>query len=93
MVFGGFGTNLFAIHGKKMNTFKQPFHSAIFTLSSHHPYKIPEKYKGKFPKGDLENSESIAYADYALRQFLQQLKKRVGTTIPFCFNRRPWQSL
>lgn len=60
---------------KKMNTFKQPFHSAIFTLSSHHPYKIPEKYKGKFPKGDLENSESIAYADYALRQFFAAAKK------------------
>lgn len=53
----------------KMSSFKAPFHTAIFTLSSHHPYKIPEKYKNKFPKGDLENSESIGYADYALRQF------------------------
>lgn len=60
---------------KKMSTFKQPFHSAIFTLSSHHPYKIPKQYEGKFPKGHLENSESIGYADYALRQFFESAKK------------------
>lgn len=60
---------------KKMNAFKQPFHTAIFTLSSHHPYKIPARYKNKFPKGDLENSESIGYADYALRLFFEEAKK------------------
>ncbi len=60
---------------KKMNGFKQPFHTSIFTLSSHHPYLIPEKYKGKFPKGHLENSESIGYADYALKQFFNEAKK------------------
>jgi phosphoglycerol transferase MdoB-like AlkP superfamily enzyme len=60
---------------KKMSEFKQPFHSAVFTLSSHHPYKIPAQYKNKFPKGDLENSESVGYADYALRQFFIAAKK------------------
>jgi phosphoglycerol transferase MdoB-like AlkP superfamily enzyme len=59
---------------KKMSEMKQPFHSAIFTLSSHHPYKIPEKYKGKFPKGHLENLESIGYADHALRSFFNDAK-------------------
>ena len=29
----------------KMSEFKQPFVSAVFTASSHHPYKVPEKYK------------------------------------------------
>jgi phosphoglycerol transferase MdoB-like AlkP superfamily enzyme len=60
---------------EKMSSFRQPFHTAIFTLSSHHPYRIPEKYKNKFPKGDLENSESIGYADYALKQFFISAKK------------------
>lgn len=54
---------------KKMNEFKQPFHTAVFTLSSHHPYFVPQRYQGKFPKGRYENAESIGYADYALRQF------------------------
>ncbi len=60
---------------KKMSEFKQPFHSAIFTLSSHHPYYVPAKYKDKFKKGPLENSESIRYADYSLKQFFNAAKK------------------
>ena len=60
---------------KKMSTFKQPFHTAVFTLSSHHPYQIPEKHKNKFPKGDLKNSESIGYADYSLKEFFNAAKK------------------
>lgn len=60
---------------KKMNELKTPFHTAIFTLSSHHPYFIPEKYKNKFKKGPLENSQSIRYADYSLQQFFTTAKK------------------
>lgn len=60
---------------KKMSGFKTPFHSAIFTLSSHHPYFVPEKYKGKFLKTKLENSESVGYADHALRLFFDAAKK------------------
>ena len=60
---------------REMNGFKQPFHSAIFTLSSHHPYKIPDQYKGRFPKTNLENAESIGYADHALRLFFESAKK------------------
>jgi phosphoglycerol transferase MdoB-like AlkP superfamily enzyme len=61
---------------KKMNEMKEPFHSSIFTLSSHHPYLIPKKYTGKFPKGTLENHESIGYGDYALRHFFTEAKKQ-----------------
>jgi arylsulfatase A-like enzyme len=61
---------------KKMNELKTPFHSAIFTLSSHHPYFVPKQYKNKFKKGPLENSQSIRYADYALNQFFNTAKKQ-----------------
>ena len=61
---------------KKMTEMKEPFHTSIFTLSSHHPYLIPDKYKNKFKKGHLENSESIGYADYALRKFFEEAKKQ-----------------
>jgi phosphoglycerol transferase MdoB-like AlkP superfamily enzyme len=47
----------------------KPVFLGLFSLSSHHPYFIPEKYRGKFPKGTLEIHESIGYADFALRQF------------------------
>lgn len=60
---------------KKLSEFKEPFFGAIFTLSSHHPYKVPEKYAGKFPKYELENSESIGYADFALKKFFETASK------------------
>jgi phosphoglycerol transferase MdoB-like AlkP superfamily enzyme len=59
---------------QKMSSFKQPFVSCIFTLSSHHPYSIPLQYKGRFSKGKLEIHESIGYADYALNRFFQSVK-------------------
>jgi phosphoglycerol transferase MdoB-like AlkP superfamily enzyme len=44
-------------------------------LSSHHPFRIPEKYNNKFPKTSLEIIESIGYADYALSKFFESAKK------------------
>lgn len=61
---------------KKMSGFKEPFFTGIFTLSSHHPFKVPEAYKGKFPKGTIEIHESIGYADYALRQFFKDASRQ-----------------
>ncbi len=52
-----------------------PFFSGIFTLSSHHPYTIPQRYTDKFPKGTLPIHESIGYSDYALEQFFDTAKK------------------
>jgi uncharacterized sulfatase len=55
---------------------QQPFATAIFTLSSHHPYKIPEKYRGKFKKGTLPIHESIGYTDYALQHFFATARQQ-----------------
>ncbi|HEX7365547.1 MAG TPA: LTA synthase family protein, partial [Pelobium sp.] len=60
---------------KKMNTFKEPFFSNIFTVSSHHPFKVPEKYEGKFPKGTLPIHQTIGYTDMALRKFFNTVAK------------------
>jgi uncharacterized sulfatase len=50
--------------------------SCIFTLSSHHPYPIPTKYKGKFPKGKAEIHESLGYTDLALKNFFALAAKQ-----------------
>ena len=60
---------------KKIDTFKQPFFSSFFSLSSHHPFKVPKQYAGKFPKGQLPLHEPIGYADNALRQFFNTASK------------------
>lgn len=60
---------------QKLNTVQQPFHAGIFTISSHHPYKIPDQYKGKFKKGTLPIHESMMYADYSLKKFFEAAEK------------------
>lgn len=59
----------------QMNTFKQPFFSAFFSVSSHHPFKVPEKYKNRFPKGPLPVQEPIGYTDMAIRKFFATASK------------------
>ena len=56
----------------QMNAMQQPFMTALFTASSHTPFNLPERYKGKFPKGEKEIQESIAYTDHALRLFFER---------------------
>ena len=73
---GIFDEEFFQFYSKKLSTFKQPFFSSIFSISSHNPYLIPKKYKGKFPKGTTKIQESIAYSDYALKQFFNTAKKQ-----------------
>jgi phosphoglycerol transferase MdoB-like AlkP superfamily enzyme len=61
---------------EELSTYPQPFLSSVFTISSHQPYSIPKKYKGKFPKGTLAIHESIGYTDYSLREFFRSAKKQ-----------------
>lgn len=58
----------------KISKMKEPFMAGIFTLSSHQPYAVPNKLKGKFPKGTLEIHESIGYTDYAVQEFFKKIK-------------------
>lgn len=55
---------------------EQPFFGGVFTLSSHHPYSIPEHLEGRFPKGELDVHETIGYSDYALKKFFQKAEKQ-----------------
>jgi phosphoglycerol transferase MdoB-like AlkP superfamily enzyme len=53
----------------------QPFLATLFSVSSHEPYQIPEKYKGKFPVGDVNIHQCIGYTDFALKQFFRAASK------------------
>lgn len=54
-----------------LDTIPQPFVSAVFTSTSHHPFLYPEKYKGKFKVGPHPMYECIGYSDYALKRFFE----------------------
>ena len=54
-----------------VNKFSSPFMATFFSLSSHHPFKLPEKYKNKFPECDHPLQQCILYTDYSLRRFFK----------------------
>lgn len=54
----------------------QPFMATVFTASSHHPFKIPEKYNGKFKKGKNQMHEPIQYTDQAIKKYFETAKKQ-----------------
>ena len=56
---------------QKMNSFPQPFATAVFTATSHHPYVIPERYAAIFEEGPLPIHKCVAYTDMAVRRFFE----------------------
>src|SRR5699024_1040038 len=54
---------------------KEPFFASFFSLSSHHPFRVPKEYKGVFPKGEIPLHEPLGYSDYALRRFFEKASK------------------
>ena len=58
-----------------IGTFKEPFCASIFTLSSHHPFKLPKEYEGVFPQGETDLQRVTPYTDMSLRKFFEQARK------------------
>lgn len=59
---------------KTLDTKKSPFFASVFTVSSHEPYIIPEKYKDKFKEGGVPMHKCVEYTDYALKRFFDEAK-------------------
>ena len=60
----------------EMSNMKQPFMTALFTASSHHPFAIPEQYKSKYPEDHLPIHKCIRYTDHAIEQFFNTAQKK-----------------
>ena len=73
--WGIWDDKFFPFVADKMNDMKEPFCTGLFTLSSHHPYIVPNFFEGKFPKGQIEILQTVAYTDYALQQFFAKASK------------------
>lgn len=65
----------FQYTAKQLNQLKQPFIASLFSLSSHHPYFVPGKYKHMFREGKLPIQQSIMYADFALGRFMDTIQR------------------
>lgn len=62
-------------YSAKMSEMKQPFVTALFTASSHHPFHIPEQYENVYKEEEMPIHKCIRYTDNALRQFFNRSKK------------------
>lgn len=60
---------------EELNRQQTPFFTAVFTLSSHHPYDLPEEYVGKMPEGRSMVQPCVAYTDLSLRRFFETASK------------------
>ena len=59
-----------------LENIQEPFLSTLFTASSHHPYRIPEKYKDIFPEeGGAEMHKCVRYTDMSLHRFFNRIKE------------------
>jgi len=74
-MWGVWDEPFFNFFAEKLNTFREPFLASIFSVSSHHPFKVPEKYKDKFKKGPAPIAEVVGYTDYALRELFNEISK------------------
>ncbi len=60
--------------GEVLSASPQPFFSTMFTLSSHHPFVVPDRYRGRLPEGLTANHKCVAYVDGAFRRFFSRFE-------------------
>lgn len=60
--------------GRKLSELPLPFCAGLFTLTSHHPFQIPQQYSNVYKEGTLEIHKTIRYSDMALRKFFDYAK-------------------
>ncbi|WP_308501468.1 LTA synthase family protein [uncultured Alistipes sp.] len=58
--------------GEELGTMPEPFFATLFTLSSHHPFVVPEKYAATLPDGYTRIHKGVAYDDQAFRRFFER---------------------
>ena len=58
--------------GEYIDTMPEPFLASIFTISSHHPFVLPEQWKERLPKGKNLIQPCAAYLDASIEQFFAQ---------------------
>jgi len=75
-IWGVWDEPFFHFFAQKLNGFRQPFLASIFSISSHHPFKVPEKYIGKFKKGPAPIVEVVGYTDFALKEFFKEISDK-----------------
>ena len=62
-------------YATKMSEMKEPFMTAVFTASSHHPYVVPDQYKDVYPEEGIIIHKCIRYTDMAIGKFFERVSR------------------
>lgn len=73
--WGIWDEEFFSFFCNELSSFSQPFCAGFFSLSAHHPYYLPEKYKKRFSDNTHPLLATIRYTDYALQKFFAAAEK------------------
>jgi phosphoglycerol transferase MdoB-like AlkP superfamily enzyme len=63
-------------YAEEMSRMREPFMTAVFTASSHHPFAIPETYKRQFPEEHLPIQKCIRYTDLSIGRFFETARRQ-----------------
>ena len=63
-------------YAEEMTKLREPFMTAVFTASSHHPFVVPEQYKQRFPEEHLPIQKCIRYTDMSIGRFFETASKQ-----------------
>lgn len=74
-IWGIWDEPFFQFFANEMNKMHEPFATTLFSVSSHHPYELPAKYKGKFPEGRIPLNKCIRYTDHSLQKFFDTARQ------------------
>ena len=58
--------------GETIDSLKEPFLASVFTISSHHPFVVPEEWKEHLPEGKTLIQPCAAYLDQSLKMFFNE---------------------
>ncbi len=75
-MWGIWDDKFFQYYANEIGKLPQPFCTALFSLSSHHPFRVPARYEGVFPKGNIPLHQCIGYSDNALRMFFDNVRQQ-----------------
>ena len=74
-VWGIWDEPFFQFFADEMNHMKEPFLTTIFSVSSHHPFKVPKQYTNRFPEEHIPLQKCIRYTDMALKEFFAKASR------------------
>ena len=71
--WGIYDNDFLQFTARKLNEYETPFASVIFTLSSHHPYSLPDSYNLPDSTINTPFEKTIRYTDDALKNFFETI--------------------